>query len=76
MKNQLFIVYILCLFLTFTSTTHAKTQKSKLHLKAAQIEQNARLIKNICGIIVLIPALLAITGLMRHYKAFVLGFLV
>ena len=38
--------------------------------------RNSRLIKNICGIIVLVPALLAITGLMRHYKAFVLGFLV
>jgi cytochrome c-type biogenesis protein len=38
--------------------------------------QNDRLIKNICGIIVLVPALLALTGLMRHYKAFVLGFLV
>ncbi|MFQ5582295.1 MAG: cytochrome c biogenesis protein CcdA [Mariprofundaceae bacterium] len=37
---------------------------------------NDRLIKNICGIIVLIPALLAMTGLMRHFKAFVLGFLV
>ncbi|MDX8411142.1 MAG: cytochrome c biogenesis protein CcdA [Mariprofundaceae bacterium] len=35
-----------------------------------------QLIKTMCGIIVLIPALLAMTGLMRHFKAFVLGFLV
>lgn len=40
------------------------------------IMQNDCLIKNVCGIIVLIPALLALTGLMRHFKAFVLGFLV
>jgi cytochrome c-type biogenesis protein len=47
-----------------------------LSRRSGVVMQNARLIKNICGIIVLIPALLAITGLMRHYKAFVLGFLV
>ncbi len=35
-----------------------------------------RLLKNICGIIVLIPALLALTGTMRHFKAFFLGFMV
>ena len=38
--------------------------------------QNIIRIKIICGLIVLIPALLNIAGLMRHYKAFVLGFLV
>lgn len=36
--------------------------------------RNAKLIKNICGIILLILAVMDITGLMRHYKAFVLGF--
>lgn len=36
--------------------------------------RNAKLIKNICGIILLILAVMNITGLMRHYKAFVLGF--
>lgn len=30
----------------------------------------------VCGFILLIPALLNITGLMRHYKALILGFLV
>lgn len=35
---------------------------------------NASLIKNICGIILLALAVMNITGLMRHYKAFVLGF--
>ncbi len=36
--------------------------------------RNANSIKNICGIILLILAVMNITGLMRHYKAFVLGF--
>ncbi len=36
----------------------------------------ARLIKDICGAIVLVPALLNITGLMVYYKAFFLGLLV
>jgi cytochrome c-type biogenesis protein len=36
--------------------------------------RHANLIKNICGIILLILAVMNITGLMRHYKAFVLGF--
>lgn len=36
--------------------------------------RNANLIKNICGIILFILAVMNITGLMRHYKAFVLGF--
>jgi len=40
------------------------------------VRHNARLIIGICGIIVLVPALLNITGQMRHYKAFFLGFLV
>jgi cytochrome c-type biogenesis protein len=47
-----------------------------LSRRCGVVMQNGRLIKNICGIIVLIPALLALTGLMRHYKAFFLGFLV
>ena len=37
---------------------------------------NTSLMKIICCIIVLIPALLNIAGLMRHYKAMVLGLLV
>jgi cytochrome c-type biogenesis protein len=40
------------------------------------VTHHVRLKKNICGLIVLIPAILAITGLMRHYKALILGFLV
>jgi len=40
------------------------------------VMRHTRLIKNVCGIIVLVPALLNIAGLMRHYKAFFLGFLV
>ena len=36
--------------------------------------RNANLIINICGTILLILAVMNITGLMRHYKAFVLGF--
>ena len=36
--------------------------------------RNAKLIINICGTILLILALMNISGLMRHYKAFVLGF--
>lgn len=35
--------------------------------------RNANLIINICGAILLILAAMNITGLMRHYKAFVLG---
>ena len=35
--------------------------------------RNAGSIKNICGTILLILAIMNITGLMRHYKAFVLG---
>jgi cytochrome c-type biogenesis protein len=44
--------------------------------KRAFILNNISLMKIICGIIVLIPALLNIAGLMRHYKAMVLGLLV
>jgi len=40
------------------------------------IMQRTGLFKNICGIIVLIPALLALTGTMRHFKAFFLGLMV
>ncbi len=40
------------------------------------VRQNSRLIIGICSIILLVPALLNITGLMSHYKAFFLGFLV
>ena len=36
--------------------------------------RNANLIKNICGIILLALAVMNMTGLMTHYKAFVLGF--
>lgn len=36
--------------------------------------RNAGLIKNICAAILLTLAFMNITGLMRHYKAFVLGF--
>lgn len=35
--------------------------------------RNANLIKNVCGIILLILAVMNMTGQMRHYKAFVLG---
>jgi cytochrome c-type biogenesis protein len=44
--------------------------------KRAFVLDNAGLMKIICSIIVLIPALLNIAGLMRHYKAMVLGLLV
>ncbi|MDQ6982881.1 MAG: cytochrome c biogenesis protein CcdA [Mariprofundus sp.] len=40
------------------------------------VMQHTRLMKNICGVILLIPALLALTGTMRHFKAFFLGFMV
>lgn len=36
--------------------------------------RNAGLMKNICATILLVLATMNITGLMRHYKAFVLGF--
>lgn len=39
------------------------------------ILRNASLIKNICGIILLVLAFMNITGLMTLYKAFALGFL-
>jgi len=42
--------------------------------RLAFVLRNANLIKNICGIILLILAVMNITGLMMHYKAFVLGF--
>ena len=38
------------------------------------ILRNAGLVKNVCGIILLALAFMNMTGLMRHYKAFVLGF--
>ena len=48
-----------------------------LFLRRRQIvRRHTRLIIGICGLIVLVPALLNITGQMRHYKAFFLGFLV
>lgn len=40
------------------------------------VRHHTRLIVGICGLLVLVPALLNITGQMRHYKAFFLGFLV
>ncbi len=36
--------------------------------------RNVNLIRNVCGIILLALAFMNMTGLMRHYKAFVLGF--
>ena len=42
--------------------------------KRERVLRNAGLIKNACGIILLALAFMNITGLMRHYKAFVLGF--
>jgi cytochrome c-type biogenesis protein len=35
--------------------------------------RNANSIKNICAIMLLVLAVMNLTGLMRHYKAFVLG---
>ncbi len=40
------------------------------------VKGHARLIKDICAAIVLVPGLLNITGLMTNYKAFFLGLLV
>jgi cytochrome c-type biogenesis protein len=40
------------------------------------VARNASLLKDVCGAIVLIPALLNITGLMVYYKAFFLGLMV
>ena len=42
--------------------------------KRAITLRNANLIRNICGTILLALAFMNMTGLMRHYKAFVLGF--
>ena len=42
--------------------------------KREVVLRNAGLIKNACGIILLALAFMNMTGLMRHYKAFVLGF--
>ena len=42
--------------------------------KRGMVLRNASLIKNVCGIILLALAFMNMTGLMRHYKAFVLGF--
>lgn len=44
--------------------------------KRAFTLRNINLITNICGIILLALAFMNMTGLMRHYKAFALGFLV
>lgn len=40
------------------------------------VRKNIQPLRIVCGLILMIPALLNITGLMRHYKALVLGFLV
>ncbi len=40
------------------------------------VKGHARLIKDICATIVLVPGVLNVTGLMTHYKAFFLGLLV
>ena len=42
--------------------------------KRESVIRNAVLIKNICAAILFILAAMNMTGLMRHYKAFVLGF--
>ena len=48
-----------------------------LLLKRAEfVKGHARLIKDICATIVLVPGVLNVTGLMTHYKAFFLGLLV
>ncbi len=44
--------------------------------KTGLVKKSARLTKDICGTIVLVPGLLNITGFMTHYKAFFLGLLV
>lgn len=44
--------------------------------KRVFILNNIRPLTFVCSLILLIPALLNITGLMRHYKALILGFLV
>ena len=44
--------------------------------KRPVILNNICLLKNVCSLVLLVPALLNITGLMRHYKALILGFLV
>lgn len=40
------------------------------------VQNHLRLFIMACGLVVLVPALLNISGLMRHYKALILGFLV
>ena len=40
------------------------------------VKSNARISKDICGVILIIPAILNLTGLMVQYKAFFLGLLV
>lgn len=40
----------------------------------ASVRRNARRLADVCGAIVLALAFLNLTGLMRHYKAFALGF--
>ena len=42
--------------------------------KREAVKRNAVLVKNICATILFILAAMNMTGLMRHYKAFVLGF--
>jgi cytochrome c-type biogenesis protein len=44
--------------------------------KTRLVLENIRLAKDVCGIIVLVPGMLNITGYMTHYKAFFLGLLV
>lgn len=44
-----------------------------LAIRQEAVLRNTNLIKNICAIILLVLAVMNITGLMRHYKAFVLG---
>jgi cytochrome c-type biogenesis protein len=61
----------ICIALTMTVVTLILILR-----KREIVLQNIGLIKTACGMIVLVPALLNIAGMMRHYKAFVLGFLV
>jgi cytochrome c-type biogenesis protein len=44
--------------------------------RSETVRRNAELLKDVCGAILLVPALLNITGLMVYYKAFFLGLLV
>jgi cytochrome c-type biogenesis protein len=59
----------ICIALSMTSTA-----LTLLARRQEAVLRKANSIKIICAIILLILAVMNITGLMRHYKAFVLGF--